>query len=880
MTTGSEIRRRFIEYFAQKGHKVVRSGSLVPHDDPTLLFTNAGMNQFKRIFLGEEKRDYVRATSAQKCVRAGGKHNDLENVGYTARHHTFFEMLGNFSFGDYFKEDAIKYAWDLLTNVYKLPVDELWVSVYESDDEAYAIWKDQIGVPEVRILRLGAKDNFWSMGDTGPCGPCSEIHIDRGARYGCGSPDCGVECECDRFLEIWNLVFMQFDRAQDGAMTPLPKPSIDTGMGLERITSVIQGAATNYETDLLLPIIEKIAALASVHYGYGELETDVAMRVIADHSRAMTFLISDGVFPSNEGRGYVLRRIMRRAMRYGLHIGLKKPFLSETCAVVIALMQDAYSELNDNVALIKNTVLLEENRFSKTLSTGLSLLNETLEDLKAKGEHTISGETLFKLYDTYGFPLDITRDVAKGKVYEYVLDEAGFEAAMARQKEQSRKKVTFTGMSDAYKELDLSQDELPKFVGYDSFAAEAEVWLLVRDGHSVQDVRAGDEVELVASQTPFYAESGGQAGDTGTITGANAELAVRNTVKDPTGLIIHKCRVASGILNKGERIGMLVDVTRRKQAAANHTATHILHAALAEVLGEHVKQAGSLVEAGRLRFDFAHFAGLTPEELNDVELYVNKRICDNEPVDTCEMDAEAAVASGATALFGEKYGEKVRVVNVGAFSRELCGGTHAQRSGDIGCFKIIAESSVAAGVRRIEAVTGVHAVEYIQEHLAALNTAAFMLKEKALELPGRIEKMQGDLKAQEREITKLKNDLSMQNAGDAKDEVAEINGVKALVKLVTAEDPAQLRDMADKFKDTLQSGIVVLGAAHDGKAMLIAVVTKDLTGKYHAGNIVKEIAQKVGGRGGGRPDMAQAGGNEPENLPGALDYAKEIIGAM
>lgn len=877
MITGSEIRRQFIEYFARKGHKVVRSGSLVPHDDPTLLFTNAGMNQFKRIFLGEEKRDYVRATTAQKCVRAGGKHNDLENVGYTARHHTFFEMLGNFSFGDYFKADAIKYAWDLLTNVYKLPVAKLWVSVFESDDEAYDIWKSQIGVPEDRILRLGAKDNFWSMGDTGPCGPCSEIHIDRGEQYGCGSADCGVDCECDRFLEIWNLVFMQFDRAQDGTMTPLPKPSIDTGMGLERIASVIQNTPTNYETDLLRPIIARVEELSGRTYGVNT-DDDVAMKVIADHSRATAFLVGDGILPSNEGRGYVLRRIMRRAMRYGRQLGLKEPFLYQTVTRVFEIMADAYPELQENAAFITSVTQNEEERFSKTLDTGLKLLQDTLEDLQAQGKTEIDGEILFKLYDTYGFPMDIVKDVIGGE--NFTLDEAGFLTAMARQKELSKRKVTFTGMGDAYKGLDLSQDELPKFLGYSSLDAEAEVWLLVKDGHSVPEVQAGDEIELVVAQTPFYAESGGQVGDTGTIAAPKAELVVLNTVKDPTGLIIHKCKVESGTLQKGDSVVMHVDAVRRKQSAANHTATHILHAALSEVLGEHVKQAGSLVETNRLRFDFAHFAALTPDELNAVELYVNKRICENEPVDVCEMSADEAIASGATALFGEKYGETVRVVNVGEFSRELCGGTHARYSGDLGCFKIIAESSVAAGVRRIEATTGIPAVEYIQQHMSALSTAAFMLKEKALELPARIEKMQGDLKMQEREIAKLKNELSMQNAGDAQADVVELNGVKALVKAVTAEDPAQLRDMADKFKDTLQSGIVVLGAAHDSKAMLIAVVSKDLTAKYHAGNIVKEIAQKVGGRGGGRPDMAQAGGSEPENLAAALDYALEIIGKV
>lgn len=874
MTTGSEIRKQFIEYFAHKGHKVVRSSSLVPHDDPTLLFANAGMNQFKRVFLGEEKRVYTRAATAQKCVRAGGKHNDLENVGYTARHHTFFEMLGNFSFGDYFKEDAIRYAWDLLANVYKLPVEKLWVSVFESDDEAYNIWRDQIGVPPERILRLGEKDNFWSMGDTGPCGPCSEIHIDRGVEYGCGQAGCGVECECDRYLEIWNLVFMQFDRSQGGAMTPLPKPSIDTGMGLERLASVIQNTPTNYETDLLRPIIATVEELSGKIYGHNPGD-DVSMKVIADHSRATAFLVGDGILPSNEGRGYVLRRIMRRAMRYGRQLELKEAFLFKTVASVFAVMADAYPELHENAAFIISVTQNEEERFSRTLDTGLKLLQDTLDELRVAGQTAITGAVLFKLYDTYGFPLDIVKDVIGRD--GFTLDTAGFEAAMAKQKEQSRKKIVFTGMSAAYKDLDLSQDELPRFTGYTSLKAEAKVWLLVKDGRRVPEAQAGAEIELVASQTPFYAESGGQVGDSGVITGANAELAVLDTVKDPTGLIIHKCRVQRGLIREGEPIAMLVDTARRKQAAANHTATHILHAALAEILGEHVKQAGSLVEVDRLRFDFAHFTALTAAELNAVELYVNKRICDNELVDVCEMDAEQAIASGATALFGEKYGEKVRVVNVGEFSRELCGGTHAQRSGDIGCFKIVAESSVAAGVRRIEAVTGVPAMEYIQQNITALNAAAMLLKVKTPELPARIEKMQGDLKAQEREIARLKNDLSMQNAGDARAEMLEINGVKALVKLVTVEDPAQLRDMADKFKDTLQAGIVVLGAAHDGKAMLIAVVAKNLTDKYHAGNIIKAVAQKVDGRGGGRPDMAQAGGSQPQNLAAALAYAKELI---
>lgn len=871
--TGNDVRRKFLEYFEKYDHRIVRSSSLVPQDDPTLLFVNAGMVQFKRAFLGEENRGYIRATTSQKCVRAGGKHNDLENVGYTARHHTFFEMLGNFSFGDYFKEKALEYGWDLLINGYGLPEDKLWVSIYLDDDEANTLWQKHIGVPEDRIVRFGEEDNFWSMGDTGPCGPCSEIHLDRGEAHGCGKPECKVGCDCDRFLEIWNLVFMQFNRDADGKMTPLPKPSIDTGLGLERMASIIQNVPTNYETDLIYPIMRKAQDLSEKKIGKSK-EADVAMKVIADHSRAAAFLIGDGVFPSNEGRGYVLRRIMRRAIRYGRNIGLTKPFLHETASVVFDIMKDAYPELNEASAFITNVIKNEEVRFSETLDNGLKLLNDTLSEIKQKGENEVPGNIIFKLYDTYGFPVDIVRDVVRDE--EMTLDMKGFDKAMDGQRLRSRSVATFSGIGDAYKELSAQGVKI-EFAGYDKKTSDSKVLLIVENGKEVNQASTGSEIEIVTEVTPFYGEAGGQAGDTGVITGKDLEIRISNTIKDPTGLVIHQGKIISGSIKKGKTVTLIVDHDNRRSTECSHTATHILHAVLRKVLGDHVKQAGSLVAPGRLRFDFSHFSPIDTQTLDKIESLVNDRVRENISVRTEEMDAEEAFNTGAMALFEEKYGDRVRVVSLADFSKELCGGTHTQRSGNIGLFKILGESSIASGVRRIEALTGGTAVEYVQQNLTILRDSARLLKEKPEVVPQRIEKILADQKTLEKKIEKLKTQMAVMSTDDAKEQIKTINGMKVIVKKVAVDSPSALRDLADRFKDKIKSGIVVLGSTIGSKVLLIVVVSKDLANQYHAGNIVKQIAAVVGGGGGGRPDMAQAGGTKPEKLDAALNKAYEVI---
>jgi len=877
--TGNDIRKKFLEYFKKHHHQIVRSSSLVPQDDPTLLFTNAGMVQFKRTFIGEEKRDYVRAATSQKCVRAGGKHNDLENVGYTARHHTFFEMLGNFSFGDYFKERAIDFGWDLLTNGYGLPADKLWISIYLDDDEAHDIWHRNIGVPTERIVRFGEKDNFWAMGDTGPCGPCSEIHLDRGEAFGCGKPECKIGCECDRYLEIWNLVFMQFNRDASGKMMPLPKPSIDTGMGLERVASILQNTATNYETDLILPIIQKAEVLSGKRLGESD-ESDVAMKVIADHSRAAAFLIGDGILPSNEGRGYVLRRIMRRAVRYGRNIGLTKPFLHETAGVVFDVMKPAYPELSESEAFITNVIRNEEIRFSETLDTGLRLLNDTLSDMNAKGRTEVPGHVIFKLYDTYGFPVDIVRDVVRDKNIR--LDMEGFDENMAEQREKSRSATTFSEISEAYRNLS-AKGVRPEFVGYYQLSCDANILLLVKNGEEAEEASSGSEIELVAEKTPFYGESGGQAGDRGKIAAENFEMSVSDTIKDPTGLIIHKGKIVSGRVKKGETATLTVDSATRHAIARNHTATHILHYALREVLGDHVKQAGSLVAADRLRFDFTHFSQVEIDTLHRIEAIVNQRISENAPVQKEEMDAEDAFKSGATALFEEKYGDRVRVISLSdprsgtSFSKELCGGTHTRHTGDIGLFKIIGESSVASGVRRIEALTGAAALAHIQKISKIVQDAAGLLREKPEGLAERIEKTLASQKSLEKEVERLKAKMASVSAESAEDEFKTIKGVKVLAKKVSVDTPAALRELADKFRDKMKSGIVVLGSAAGEKALLITVVTKDLTNRFHAGKIVKQVAAVVGGGGGGRPDMAQAGGTKPEKLDEAMAKVCEVV---
>jgi alanyl-tRNA synthetase len=864
--TGNEARKIFLEYFNKHNHRHVRSSSLVPQDDPTLLFVNAGMVQFKRVFTGDEKRDYTTAVTSQKCVRAGGKHNDLENVGYTARHHTFFEMLGNFSFGEYFKEQAIEFAWDLLTNGYGFDAEKLHVSVYKDDDDAYEIWNKQVGVPVERISRLGEADNFWAMGDTGPCGPCSEIHIDRGKEFGCDDPNCAVGCDCDRWLELWNLVFMQFERSEDGTMTPLPKPSIDTGMGLERIISVLQDVPTNFDTDLFVPIMERVGELAGKKRGESK-EVEVAMKVIADHSRASAFLICDGVLPSNEGRGYVLRRIMRRAIRYGRSIGLTEPFLHKTVQTVFSIMDEAYPELKESAAFILNVVKNEEEKFLETLETGMKLLEATIEELGSNNTKTIPGEVIFKLYDTFGFPVDIIQDHVKEM--DIALDLDGFDKSMAEQKARSKSKKKFAGVGDAYKPL-TSAGVKTVFKGYDAIEMQSDLLIVVKDDAEVETAGTGDEIEMVTPETVFYAESGGQAGDKGLFENDTCSIEITDTVKDPSGLFIHKGKVVKGACKKGDTFALKVDAELRRATAANHSATHILHAALRKVLGDHVKQSGSLVTPDRLRFDFTHFSAATSEELAAIETEVNTRIIENHAVTTKEMDMDEAVRSGATALFEEKYGDVVRVVSQGDFSQELCGGTHTRATGDIGLFRILSEAGIASGVRRIEAVTGLTALETVHADQLTIEKVADVLKSNKDGVVERLETFVAEKKAAEKELIALKAKIASKSAENIADDVKEINGVKVLAKRVEIENPSQLRDLADKFKTKLGSGVLLLGAESNGKALLISTVSDDLTKTFKAGNIVKTAAGIVGGGGGGRPDMAQAGGTKPEFLDKAL----------
>jgi alanyl-tRNA synthetase len=862
--TSRELREKFLAFFSKKGHRVVKSASLLPHDDPTLLFTNAGMVQFKRIFLGEEKRAYVRATSSQKCVRAGGKHNDLENVGRTRRHHTFFEMLGNFSFGDYFKEEAIEFAWDLLINGYGLPADKLWVSVFKEDDDAYDLWHKKMGVAEDRIVRLGEKDNFWSMGDTGPCGPCSEILIDQGESFGCKKPDCRAGCDCDRYLELWNLVFMQFNRDESGEMIPLPRPSIDTGMGLERIAAATQGGESNYDTDLFQPIIRKVEELSGRMLGE-DASGDVSIKVVADHSRAAVFLIGDGILPSNEGRGYVLRRILRRAIRHGRFLGMTRPFFHKTAESVIEVMSDAYPELSGARAYIQEIVVNEEERFVRTLDHGLKVLDEALAGLKAKGETTMPGSVIFNLYDTFGFPVDIIRDVVRDD--DMTLDMQGFSEAMDGQRARSRASWKGIGEwgSQAYRTL-FADGVKTGFVGYDELQHESMGLLLLKDAKEVAGADKGDAIELVTAVTPFYGEAGGQTGDQGRIRGKNGEMEVAETVKTPGGIIIHKGKLISGRIEKGETLTLCVDKEKRKATALNHTTTHILHAVLRNVLGDHVKQAGSLVTSDRFRFDFTHFSAIDDETILKIETLVNEQIRANTPVTTEEMDAEAAQTTGAVALFEEKYGDRVRVVSIGDFSKELCGGTHTKRTGDAGVFKILSEASVAAGIRRIEAVTGKAALGCLLETTRMLHDLARMLKARPEDLTDRISKLIDRQKALEKEIASLKTKSLSQESDRFSADVKTINGIQVLAKVVEAETPAALRDLADRARDQIESGIIVLGSAADSKAFLVVVVTKDHVSHYNAGKIIKQIAPIVGGGGGGRLDMAQAGGSKPEKL--------------
>jgi alanyl-tRNA synthetase len=785
--TGNEIRARFLKFFADRGHTVVPSSGIIPKNDPTLMFTNAGMNQFKDCFLGMEKREYVRACSSQKCVRAGGKHNDLENVGRTARHHTFFEMLGNFSFGDYFKKEAIAYAWDFLTRDLGLDKSRLYVSVYTDDDEAADIWHLQEGVPRERIFRFGAKDNFWSMGDTGPCGPCSEIFYDQGPEAGCGSPECTVGCDCDRYMEIWNNVFMQFDRSSDGVLRPLPKPSVDTGMGLERISAVMQGVTSNYDTDLLQGIIRHVERLSGKKYRTSEKD-DVSMRVIADHSRAVTFLICDGALPSNEGRGYVLRRIMRRAARHAKMLGFAEPMLYHTVDAVRDMMGNAYPEILEREAYIKKVVLAEEQRFAETLDRGLAILNDEVASLRAAGKCVIPGDILFKLYDTYGFPTDLTADIVESE--GFTIDEAGFETYMEKQRDLARehwKGSGEEGIAQVFKELH-NRGVRSTFVGYDEMSVYGPVLAIVRDGVEVDSAVAGESVGVVTETTPFYGESGGQKGDEGVISTGNAHLEVLTTSRPYPDLIVHHGVVKEGALKKGDTADLKVTLPTRSATARNHTATHLLQSALRQVLGDHVKQAGSLVSADRLRFDFTHFSSMTADEIGRVEDMVNAYIMDNDPVTTNQMQIAEAIEAGATALFDEKYGDAVRVVRVGDVSMELCGGTHVRAAGDIGLFKVVAETGIAAGVRRIEALTGSGALAFVRQMEEEQRAVASLLKAEGGNPLDRLERLLARQKELQREVESLQAKLNAVASGDLLAQVAEVQGVKLLAVKVAVED--------------------------------------------------------------------------------------------
>ncbi|KVV24133.1 alanine--tRNA ligase [Burkholderia ubonensis] len=864
----AEIREKFLKFFESKGHTIVRSSSLVPGNDPTLMFTNSGMVQFKDVFLGTESRPYSRATTSQRSVRAGGKHNDLENVGYTARHHTFFEMLGNFSFGDYFKHDAIKFAWELLTTVYQLPKEKLWVTVYQEDDEAYDIWAKEVGVPVERIIRIGdnkgaryASDNFWTMGDTGPCGPCTEIFYDHGPDVW-GGPPGSPEEDGDRYIEIWNLVFMQFNRDAQGNMTRLPKQCVDTGMGLERLAAVLQHVHSNYEIDLFQNLIKAAARVTEI----SDLNNN-SLKVIADHIRACSFLIVDGVIPGNEGRGYVLRRIVRRAIRHGYKLGRKGSFFHKLVADLVAEMGVAYPELKEAEQRVTDVLRQEEERFFETIEHGMSILEAALAEVEAKGGKVLDGELAFKLHDTYGFPLDLTADVCRER--GMTVDEPAFDDAMARQREQARA----AGKFKAAQGLEYTGAKTT-FHGYEEIAFDdAKVVALYVDGSSVSEVKTGQDAVVVLDHTPFYAESGGQVGDQGVLANASTRFAVGDTLKVQADVIGHHGTLEQGLLKVGDVLRAEIDAHRRARTQRNHSATHLMHKALREVLGSHVQQKGSLVDADKTRFDFAHNAPMTDDEIRRVERIVNDEILANAPGIVRVMPYDEAVKGGAMALFGEKYGDEVRVLDLG-FSRELCGGTHVSRTGDIGFFKIVVEGGVAAGIRRVEAITGDNAVRYVQELDARVNEAAAALKAQPSELTQRIAQVQDQVKSLEKELGALKSKLASSQGDELALQAVEVGGVHVLAATLDGADAKTLRETVDKLKDKLKSAAIVLAAVEGGKVSLIAGVTADASKKVKAGELVNFVAQQVGGKGGGRPDMAQAGGTEPANLPAALAGVK------
>ncbi|MBO6702795.1 MAG: alanine--tRNA ligase [Pseudomonadales bacterium] len=857
-----EIRSAFLDFFESKGHTIVESSSLVPDNDPTLLFTNAGMVQFKDAFAFRENRGYTRAASVQRCVRAGGKHNDLDNVGYTARHHTFFEMLGNFSFGDYFKEEAIRYAWEFLTEVVGLPADKLWVTVHDSDDEAERIWIEKVGFDPDRITRLGDDDNFWTMGDTGPCGPSSEIFYDHGPDVP-GGPPGSEEGDLDRFIEIWNLVFTQYDRSADGTLTPLPKPCVDTGMGLERLSAVVQHVNDNYDIDLFQALIKKAASLLGA--------TDLgnpSLKVVADHIRTAVFLIADGVVPSNEGRGYVLRRIIRRALRHGHKLQSSGPFFNQLVAEVVDQMGEAYPLIQQTQAQVQRILLKEETQFDLTLDQGMRILGDAIQELDGT---EIPGQVVFKLYDTYGFPTDLTADVARER--NLTLDLDGFDREMEAQRERARASSQF-GVADTG---DLDLDFVTEFVGYDSLEDESAVVALIKDGETVDAAESGDQVLVVLDRTPFYAESGGQVGDTGEMSANGARLEILDTKKSGDAFV-HQANVVEGTISKGAEVATKVDRLIREATRLNHSATHLMHAALRQVLGEHVNQRGSLVNADRLRFDFSHFEAVTKEQIREIERVVNDQVMRNSAIETEVMDLEAAKEKGAMALFGEKYSEKVRVLTMGeGFSVELCGGTHAGRTGDIGLFRITSEQGVAAGVRRIEAVTGSGALALVEEQEDLIQESAGLIKADASSLLDKLQSLVEQNKTLEKTVADLNRKLATGGGQDVAEAAIDLGGFKLLVTQLDGADPKSLPDALDQLKNKIGTGIVVLGTVNDGKVGLIAGVTKDLTDRFNAGELVNHVASQVGGKGGGRPDMARAGGSEPDALPGALESVEAFV---
>ncbi|MEC4889871.1 MAG: alanine--tRNA ligase [Nitrospira sp.] len=865
-----ELRQAFIRYFEQQGHQAVPSSALIPQADPTLLFTNAGMNQFKRVFLGEETRAYTRAVTVQKCLRAGGKHNDLENVGYTRRHHTFFEMLGNFSFGDYFKEDAIKFGWEFLTQTVGLDKSRMWVTVFREDDEAEQLWR-KIGVSPSRLVRCGEKDNFWQMADTGPCGPCSEIHFDQGPTV---PGDDTPNGEGDRVIEIWNLVFMQYNRDASGTLNPLPKPSIDTGMGLERLTAVAQGVYSNYDSDLFTPLLTAIAKRAGMQYGQKDT-ADRSMRVVADHLRAISFLMTDGVLPSNEGRGYVLRRILRRAARHGRLLGIVEPFLHELSTVVVEQMGGVYSEVKAAAGTIAEATRGEEERFIATLDQGLPILNDMIAKTRSAGQTVLSGADVFKLYDTYGFPMDLIGESCREQ--GMTVDEKGFDQAIEEQRTRARKTGGFEQETARPVVSELAgRLGTTKFVGYDRLETDAVLQAILKGERMVKEAAEGDEVEVALDVTPFYAEGGGQVGDQGVLVGPEGRLDIKETTRPVPTLILHKGRVSKGRIREGEQLRLSVNATIRQDAARNHTATHLVHAALRDMLGPHVKQYGSLVGPNRLRFDFAHFRPLSTRDIDEIETVVNNEIRKNETVSTEVMSIQDAVAKGALAFFGDKYGEQVRVVSVESFSKELCGGTHCRHTGEIGLFRIVSETGVAAGVRRIEAQTGSGAFALVKKLEAEIREMSELLKVGQAELVSKTRKVLAQLKDKERELEELK--LKMASGSAVASTAKTVAGVPVHVQRTDGLDVNGMRALADQLRDKLKSGVVALGAAtEDGKVVLLVVVTKDLIGKLKAGDLIKVMATEVGGTGGGRPEMAQAGGKDPSRLDAALEKVFALV---